>query len=463
MTAAVAESGAVSASPLKKIKETGPDLIAVAVDTIETVGTNVFFRREGEVSSAYRARIGEEKWNLIRLYRRLPEEKRPTFEVFQAGLETNGKGCEALLTVDELSLEVTELSKLPLEIGLLKNLRVLSLAHNDLEDLPSVMGQLKYLEELDLSWNKLTHLPSVLGQLTQLKILKINNRHLVSLDPDIGKLVNLEILWCDGEHVQALPPEIGQLTALQELTLQFNPITTLPKEMGNLTSLRALDLRRTRITELPLEMGRLHLSYLKLEDTQLRTLAPKILKNTGWIDIREKPVVHDKNSWRFFQRQSCRKSIIGRFDALGKEHKSSIFHFLAPRDRKVSQSVSKVFGRLIAAYDLQRDKFEALSVESRFNILDFLAPKERKANQLVSKIYRRLISAHFQDRFRWRIMSNYAFDIQPTIRAKTGKRTWEDVYKALKRDYYVKESKKSRKEIDDIISHLSITGYCMPH
>ena len=80
---------------------------------------------------------------------------------------------QELLKVEYLNLNCLNLSILPSEIRLLKNLIGLSLSQNQLFGLPAFIGELTHLEVLDVSKNLLSELPAVTGSLKNLRQLII--------------------------------------------------------------------------------------------------------------------------------------------------------------------------------------------------------------------------------------------------------------------------------------------------
>ncbi|KAF7013609.1 hypothetical protein CFC21_027677 [Triticum aestivum] len=108
-------------------------------------------------------------------------------------------------------------------LGRLHQLRYLSLEHTDISELPKDIGDLKFLQTLDLSYCKIKGLPQSTSSLRKLKRLRM-----------VGEpLRNVGI---------AVPNWIGNLTSLEELSLKMSgEFSTFVEELGKLTELRVLD------------------------------------------------------------------------------------------------------------------------------------------------------------------------------------------------------------------------------
>ncbi len=117
------------------------------------------------------------------------------------------------------------------------------LVENEVWDFEMPLGK---LEELDLSRKKIIKLPENLALLNNLKILFLNNNQLITLPESITKLKNLECLYLENNQLKSLPKNIGDLESLQELDLANNQLNTLPK------SIEKLSLERMMISDNPI-------------------------------------------------------------------------------------------------------------------------------------------------------------------------------------------------------------------
>jgi len=97
--------------------------------------------------------------------------------------------------LQKLSLLDNQLSKIPREIGKLKELQELWLNDNKIKELSKEITQLRNLQKLDLSNNQLSELPKKITQLKNLQYLNLSNNQLSELPKRIIDLENLEIKW----------------------------------------------------------------------------------------------------------------------------------------------------------------------------------------------------------------------------------------------------------------------------
>uniref|UniRef100_A0A251UVE8 Putative leucine-rich repeat domain, L domain-like protein n=1 Tax=Helianthus annuus TaxID=4232 RepID=A0A251UVE8_HELAN len=186
-----------------------------------------------------------------------------------------------------------KLKSLPGSICSLHYLRVLSLADCGIEELPEDIGQLECLEELDLRRSKIKHLPDSICKLKYLKALILRSCNIIrDIPPSICKLKHLKKLYlsnCSG--LEKLPENLGDLESLITLELRSTKIRDvpssicklkhlkylllsncsglekLPENLGDLESLKTLDLSSTKIRDVPSSICKLkHLHYLGLSN-----------------------------------------------------------------------------------------------------------------------------------------------------------------------------------------------------
>ncbi|XP_040257414.1 disease resistance protein Pik-2-like isoform X2 [Aegilops tauschii subsp. strangulata] len=107
-------------------------------------------------------------------------------------------------------------------------LRYLSLENTNISELPKDIGDLKFLQTLDLRNCKIKGLPQSTSLLRKLKCLRVGSD-----------------LWCNHriEHIDIEAPNwIGNLTSLEELSLKISgEFSTFVEGLGKLTELRVLD------------------------------------------------------------------------------------------------------------------------------------------------------------------------------------------------------------------------------
>jgi len=172
-----------------------------------------------------------------------------------------------LLTLKDLSLESNYredaagkrgfITTVPLEIGRLTNLEVLSLADNALSGQVPKLDDLISLRQLRLSGNFFEgQLPPAWGKLEMLEELDLSFNWLSSTIPaEYGNMISLTSLSLQSNYndkngyftwgiKDKLPPELGELKNLQHLNLGNNYLTgTLITEIGQLYQLQTMDLQ----------------------------------------------------------------------------------------------------------------------------------------------------------------------------------------------------------------------------
>ena len=186
-----------------------------------------------------------------------------------------------------LSLEGNQLTgTIPPELGQLSNLTYLSLGRNQLTGtIPSELLNLSRLESLALGDNQLTGtIPSELLNLSRLESLALGDNQLTgTIPPELGQLSNLTYLGLGRNQLTGtIPSELLNLSRLESLALGDNQLTgTIPPELGKLTRLWQLWLPRCGLKgKIPPELGQLtKLEYLTLEGNQLTGMIPSELGN----------------------------------------------------------------------------------------------------------------------------------------------------------------------------------------
>ena len=168
------------------------------------------------------------------------------------GLSTITRNKDNLLNIEDLSFvninyfEKDKVTDLPKEIGELVQLTHLGLgnaAHpeiyiTNITRLPDEVGKLINLESIHMQFNSIKELPKEIGGLTKLKELKLGGNKLRSLPKEIGNLHELEVLTLWSNDIARLPAEIGNLQKLKGLDISGNKLSELPKEIIKLTNLK---------------------------------------------------------------------------------------------------------------------------------------------------------------------------------------------------------------------------------
>ena len=185
--------------------------------------------------------------------------------------------------------------ELPIGIGKLKNLEVLTASPNSV---PAEVWELTNLTILDLSHSTLYALPSGIDKLTKLESLDLSFNNLYKLPEGFSKLQSLNRLDLSSNEFDAIPTEITQLINLESLKLTSNPITEMPQELFQLSKLKTLELKISRITEVPTSINRLeNLETLKIGSLNLRTIPEEIseLKKLRSLEIKFAKYSKSKN------------------------------------------------------------------------------------------------------------------------------------------------------------------------
>ncbi|GBG62546.1 hypothetical protein CBR_g31185 [Chara braunii] len=162
-----------------------------------------------------------------------------------------------------------ELTRVPPEIGNLRNLVKLTISHSSLGELPATIGQLQCLTKMVVFVSSLESVPEEIGDLRMLARLDISVAELKAVPTTIGNLSGrLEHLdfACALAKIEEIPKQIGQLTNLRKLDLQgATLITSLPSEISNLHKLKSLGLSECESIE-ALPDGIAQLTNLELLD-----------------------------------------------------------------------------------------------------------------------------------------------------------------------------------------------------
>jgi Leucine-rich repeat (LRR) protein len=150
---------------------------------------------------------------------------------------SNGCDNKIALQILELDLSYNSLTKMPIEIFNLKNLKILNMSNNNLTTIPDEIDNLINLESINLYDNKLTMITNKIGNLTNLKTLNLAFNKLKIIPAGIFNLLNLNTLCLNKNDLKTIPNEIGNLTKLQILFLHTNKLTILPITIINLINI----------------------------------------------------------------------------------------------------------------------------------------------------------------------------------------------------------------------------------
>lgn len=112
--------------------------------------------------------------------------------------------------------------------------------------IPPQIRLLRNLEGLNLWGNRINKLPDELAELSKLKNLNLFHNLLDEFPITLCKLQNLEVLNLMDNNLKKLPSEIGNLKSIQNLNLHGNRLSKLPKELSELKKLERLSLGNNR-------------------------------------------------------------------------------------------------------------------------------------------------------------------------------------------------------------------------
>jgi internalin A len=182
-----------------------------------------------------------------------------------------------LKQLNSLSLVSTGLADIPYSLTQLSNLTQLDLNSNQISQIPEVIGQLSNLTKLFLSGNQINQISEVIGQLSNLKVLSLDNNQISQIPEVIGQLSNLTELFLGGNQINQVSEVIGQLSNLTELFLFSNQISQIPEVIGQLSNLTRLYLFSNQISQIPEVIGQLsNLTELSLNINQINQVSEVI-------------------------------------------------------------------------------------------------------------------------------------------------------------------------------------------
>ena len=143
------------------------------------------------------------------------------------------------------------LKKFPSEIFALSDtLEQLDLSGNQLSELPDNFDLLKNLKILFLSDNHFTKFPGILSKCINLDIIGFKANEIAEIEEDAFPN-NLRWLILTNNHLSQLPNSIGKCYSLQKLMLAGNRLTTLPETLAECKKLELLRISANSLTEIP--------------------------------------------------------------------------------------------------------------------------------------------------------------------------------------------------------------------
>ncbi len=100
-----------------------------------------------------------------------------------------------------LDLSNQNLSTLPNEILLLKNLYFIGLINNEFSEFPQILTEIDTLITIGLSENRITNIPATIGELKNLQRLDLSRNRISTLPNGISKLSSLNYLILTGNPI----------------------------------------------------------------------------------------------------------------------------------------------------------------------------------------------------------------------------------------------------------------------
>ncbi|XP_030934368.1 TMV resistance protein N-like isoform X1 [Quercus lobata] len=194
---------------------------------------------------------------------------------------------EHLTGLIELDLrDCKNLSSLSNACCCLMSLKILTLSGcSKLDELPENLGNIEGLENLDVSGTAITRLPLSVVHLKNLKLLSLSR--CVGSSKSFNKLLNFPLMQRkrSPDPMSMLECSLQGLWSLTELDLSYCNIQMIPNVLGSLSSLRELNLKGNNFVCLPESIIQLsNLTNLYLGGcTQLQML-PKLPLNMYFID-----------------------------------------------------------------------------------------------------------------------------------------------------------------------------------
>jgi Leucine-rich repeat (LRR) protein len=166
-----------------------------------------------------------------------------------------------LLSLEDINLNVNQLTNISPEVGNLIHLKSFSIADNNITAIPDACVAWTQIERLDFRNNKISEIPGCLLSSWKDKLEKIfMGYNLLKVIPEeIGECIHLIEVEFSNNAIEALPLSIANCHDLQHLHLGSNKITEIPSEIiAGLSHLKELQLYKNKITVVPPEIGMLN-------------------------------------------------------------------------------------------------------------------------------------------------------------------------------------------------------------
>jgi len=219
------------------------------------------------------------------------------------------KGLKDLKKVDNLDL-----------LSLFTRLSIIELQKNKLSGFPEKILQdlqkstrvMEFLQELNLSYNRFTKLPEEMYLLINMRVLKLQHNQICELSSGLCSFYRLEELYIDHNNIEYLPWNLHKLKQLKILHIQSNKITYIPNTIAKLAdTLKEMLLIPNSLTPVPEDdvIWALHNGY---NDVILEFLAKQLIPTDYpcWSDIKKYSVKKNEKLSLYSEDQNILKLLI---------------------------------------------------------------------------------------------------------------------------------------------------------
>lgn len=211
-----------------------------------------------------------------------------------------------LVCLESLRLDRNNLTRMPLSITKLEQLRELGLSNNSLVGLPLELLELRNLEILDVHSNNIKQLPQIWG-LPKLRKLNISSNLLQLLPAHPGPPAGMALTYlyaADNRLAEDCFDDITMLANLEYLNLTCNSIAEVPPDTFlRLVKLRELHISGNRLSTLPHEdfEHAENLQVLHAAGNNLHTLPAELAKasNLEVLDVSANNLRYNVSNWPF--------------------------------------------------------------------------------------------------------------------------------------------------------------------
>ena len=193
--------------------------------------------------------------------------------------------CELPKCLKCICLNDNDLKFLPEHFFNLTNLEIIELRGNILSKLPKSIRKFKNLKKLDVSHNQIFYIHSSIGELSKIEKIIMPWNKIKSLPNSINKLKNLNSINLNHNEIIKFPDNCECLFKLKELFLSNNLLTNV-ETVCKIKSLEMLFLNKNKISVIPDSISNLkNLKYLYLSENNISSLPDEIIKCNELIQL----------------------------------------------------------------------------------------------------------------------------------------------------------------------------------